>query len=367
VTRLKISLSIFVVLVVTLGIVLSNNEAVRDWWRRGLPPHPYIYPATFAGSQLAGTDTDHQFSHTFYYGEECGRLLTLEDAAKRGQAVPEELRTHFFDGVGHGFAAPSDDINATVTAIEKHIPAEYTVSVHDGVLRHHTMEEKGDPTAVVQFAQKYTRLSGLPDPYNGVRIGLQRALGKNLSDALSTAKRYPKDYWPALFEELGWRSSGHRPDRLPDAPADILEDDAYWSEATKWVRRNADVVPESSLCHYFHGAIRGRGLRYPWQNSRGWVRIQDEIDGFDKKCRSESYQGIAWAVFIHAAHKPKLVNAMLSSITDKNGQGVAKKSYAHIVASLKSTKSDPLAPWEIERMATLIAAEMAQEKTEEEQ
>ncbi len=67
--------TIFLVLLTTLVFLMSQNEFVRDWWRQGCPPHPYIMPASIAAWRLTTVPLDDQFTHTFYYGEECGRLL----------------------------------------------------------------------------------------------------------------------------------------------------------------------------------------------------------------------------------------------------------------------------------------------------
>jgi hypothetical protein len=340
-------ITLFAVLLTTLVFLMSQDESVVDWWRRGRPPHPYIMPASIAAWRLTVVPLDDQFTHTFYYGEECGRRLSLEKAAARGRVVPRKLRAHFYDGVGHGYA-PGDDVLDTVEQIELHIPEQHMMAIHDGVLRHHTMTNMADPELVVPFAENYIRLSGLPEPYNGVRIGLQRTLGGRLPEALQVAASYPEAYWPALFEELGWRASRHKPARTQDAPSRLLDDDAYWQEAMAWVVDHQQYVPEAAMCHYIHGAARGRALGYPWQDQSGWIRIQDELDGFDKDCRTAAYQGIGWAVFIQAAHRPTRVKKMLRSITDETGRAIAQETLSQIEASLASKDAEPLSLWDIE-------------------
>jgi hypothetical protein len=348
--HLKLSIAVFFTLLCMLGGMLSQDKDVIDWWQRGCPPHPYLTPGPVAGWLLGGTGLDDQWYHTFYYGEESGRLLGLEGAVGRAEWVPQDLLGHYYDGLGHGYAALVDDPVATVRLIEEHVPEAYQMALHDGVLRHFTMESKGKPSKVVPFAQRYLRISGLKDPFNGVRIGLQRSLGNKLSDALAVAGKYPKVYWPALFEELGWRSAGHRPPRAKNATGPLVDDDAYWAKATEWVRLHADLVPQASVCHYYHGAIRGRGLQYPWQDALGWARIQAEIDALEPGCREAAYVGTAWAIFIHASHKPGHATIMLNSITDKEGRGHAKRAFAAIDLSLAGPEYEPVAPWDIEAL-----------------
>jgi hypothetical protein len=340
-------LLVSLVLLVTLLGLLSQNEVVRDWWRRGRPPHPYIMPSGIAVWRLSSVPLDDQFTHTFYYGEECGRLLGIEGAAERGKAIPSALRDHFFDGVGHGYEPP-EDILQTIDEIEAHVPSAFAVRIHDGVLRHHAMINKGDPSIVVPFAEKYLRVSGLPEPYNGVRIGLQRSLGHRLPQALEIASSYPEAYWAPLFEELGWRASRHRPPRGPNAPDRLLDDEDFWAEATEWVMDHLKYVPETAHCHFLHGASRGRGLGYPWIDQHTWSRIQDEIDQFPAICRTACFQGIGWAVFIQAAHRPGRMRRMLRAISDRSGQAIAKRTVDAIEDSLSSTDQEPLSLWNID-------------------
>jgi len=353
-SRLAKHLLLFVVLVGVLFGMLSRDDAVRDWWQRGQPPHPNIMPSAIAAWRLNSVPLDDQFAHSFYYGEECGRLLGLQGAAERGADVPRDLRAHFFDGVGHGFEPP-DDIMAAIDEIEAHVPDQYLTTIHDGVLRHYTLSQKGDPAKVVPFAERFTRVSGLTDPYNGVRIGLQRALGHQLPEALNLATSYPETYWPALFEELGWRASRHRPPRAAGAPANLADDDTYWAAAMAWVQEHLEFVPESMHCHYLHGAIRGRALGYPWQDRRGWIRLQDEIDGLGTRCRKAAYQGIGWGIYIQTNHRPNRVHTMLESISDQAGREVAENTYSEIVLSLSGPGHEPLTLWNLERLDSAAA------------
>ena len=349
---------VFLVLVSSLVFLLSLDQAVVDWWRRGRPPHPYIMPGSLAAWRLNSVPLDDQFTHTFYYGEECGRRLGLEKASARGKMIPDNLRVHFFDGVGHGYA-PTNDIIATVEEVEVYVPEQHMMAIHDGVLRHHTMINRGDPDLVVPLANNYIRISGMTDPYNGVRIGLQRGLGDKLPEALQVAASYPEDYWPALFEELGWRASRHKPIRSAHAPSRLLEDDAFWGEAMEWVSDHQQYVPEAAKCHYIHGVARGRALGYPWHDRHGWIRIQDEIDGFDQACRNSAYQGIGWAVFIQAAHRPARVKKMFRSISDDLGQSIARATLEQIEASLASRDEEPLSLWNLKgvEIAHLVEAQ----------
>ena len=109
-------------------------------------------------------------------------------------------------------------------------------------------------------------------------------------------------------------------------------------------------MPEASRCHYFHGAIRGRVLRSPWQEQSGWRRIQEEIDGFDQDCQAAAYQGVAWGVFIHASHSPSHVEAMLAGIDEPQAQDLVRAAYRRVIAppAAKGTEQPtPLAPWDL--------------------
>ncbi len=202
-----------VVLLVGSGVVvqLPVVEPVAMWWDLGRPPHPWLTTSTDAAQQLQTTPPELQFEHTFYYGETCGRLETLQASTARGEQVPESLRLHFYDGLGHGLSLVDQTADEMVVQIDRFVQPVYRRNLYEGILRAYTEASAAEPDQVVPFAEAFVAQVGLDDPYNGVRIGLQRALGDDLPMAITTAQRYPQRYWPALYEELGWRSVVPRP------------------------------------------------------------------------------------------------------------------------------------------------------------
>lgn len=176
----------------------------------------------------------------FNYGEEAGKRLNLSEgealASRLGDPV---LQQHFWDGYAHTAPWPGDDPAAHIAAIRALRGASARVPLEDGVLMRFTERNPGDVARVVAYAERWSALTRR-SPTNGVRVGLQHALGDDMAIAIAKAAEYPRHWQPELYEELGWRV-GASP--APDSVIAAMEG-----------------VPPDSRCWFAHGAVRGVAL-----------------------------------------------------------------------------------------------------------
>ena len=305
------------------------GEPAMMWWELGRPPHALLTHPDDAGRQLHEALPDVRFEHTFYYGESAGQFESIEAAAARGAQLPPELQLDFFDGLGHGITVSDDDLDEQIAQVATHIPPRFRNHLYEGILRAYTEQFASDPERVVSFADAFTSRVGLANPYNGVRIGLQRALGHDLAHAIATARRYPAAYWPALFEELGWRSVVPH----PDLPEDTFDPAAPFGDqpSTGALIDYLVAVPDDARCHFIHGAMRGRILERQGLDQAGWQSLETELTRLDTTCQTAGYRGIAWGIVVLSGRESSAAQSLLAHVTDPKARATITQN-VHSVA-----------------------------------
>ncbi len=261
--------------------------------------------AAFIDEQAGPT----QSMTTFMYGEYCGWVLELDRLVEIGTAVPQHVQTEYFDGAAHGYRPDSFETATLIAKIEGVVPDGYRRFFHDGVLRSYTEKVQGDPEKVVDFASDYaSRVDGY-GPFNGVRVGLQRAYADNVSAALKKAAEYPDDFQPALFEELGWRvGDGNDLTRIG-------------SEGL------AKLVPETSECVFAQGVARGYVLRSEMMGTTDWDKISAQLtEHVEPICARGTWRGLGWAIELLSAHDAQEFSRRLSWMTDARQRAWAEEA-----------------------------------------
>jgi hypothetical protein len=272
-------------------------------------PNPMTTSPKKVGAFIKGQAGPTQSMTTFMYGEYCGWVLDIERLVEIGDAVPARVQTEFFDGAAHGYRPENFETANVIAKIEGSIPADYRRFFHDGVLRAYTEEAQGDPEKVVDFASDYaSRVEGY-GPFNGVRVGLQRAFGNNISQALEKAAEYPDDFQPALFEELGWRvGDGQDLGRI----------------RTEGL---AKMVPESSECVFAQGVSRGFVLRAEMNGNVDWSEISKAItEHVEPICARGAWRGLGWAIELLSAHEPAEFSRRLAWMKDPRQRAWAEEA-----------------------------------------
>ncbi len=152
-----------------------------------------------------------------------------------------------------------------------------------------------------------------------MRIGLQRARGEDLPEALRVAAAYPSEWQPALFEELGWRAGE---DRWDDFDALLAQ------------------VPQEARCAFVQGAARGRVIRSPWTTTEAADAQVEELALRGAECQTSAWRGVAWGLLLtweHSAGGPEQRASQLSEGPARDG----------VLLSLEQLQTGPRGqPWQ---------------------
>lgn len=270
-------------------------------------------PATASEQQIASfinnIEALEQPLTTFMYGEYCGHVLDLARMVEIGMSVPPHVRTEFFDGAAHSHRPVSFEAAPLIQEIQGTVPRDYQHFFHDGVVRSYTEAAMGDPETVVPFASEYASQIEGYEPFNGVRVGLQRAYRDDVSGALQRAAAYPERFQPALFEELGWRVGD-----IQKLSLLALDDPMQW-------------VPEASRCVFAQGVARGFVLRTEMQGAIRWPEISTQLTTHvEPLCARGTWRGLGWAVELTSAHDPAVFAQRLSWLTDPQQRAWAEEA-----------------------------------------
>ncbi len=243
--HLGTSLRLGIALVVALLAAVPLAQAGRS---------PCRLPPTWVPTVRSG---DAAFSHGERIARVCGG--DLGGIVAHAEAVEPGLRRQFYDGAGQALRGLPPDAAEAVARLDALVPAQHRAALKRGALVGYTRQARGEPEQVLPFAQGWAQATG-GDAIDGVRVGLQRARGADLDDALALAARFPGDWQAPLTEELGWRAGF---DGLPVERMRVLRDRA----------------PQP--CAFVHGVLRGSTSAEPYAAL---------ADG----CESMAARGLAW-------------------------------------------------------------------------
>jgi hypothetical protein len=156
---------------------------------------------------VTGADENSQWMVAFALGEVVGDYYghDLATARKFADALPEGLRTVFYNGLGHTFPWGVDDSDAQIAAIDEGIPEAHRKGAYLGMIIRYTVVYGDDPAAVMVYATGLAEKLGI-DANDGVRIGNQIRFGDDVAAALAIVRKYPEAYQYQMAEELGWRA-----------------------------------------------------------------------------------------------------------------------------------------------------------------
>lgn len=239
---------------------------------------------------IAGATDDARWQLLFAYGETSGTRLDLVAASERTALLPdEESRWHFWDGYAHAAPWPGDDPAVHVARIRMLSGQRVHSALEDGVLLRFAQNHADDPQAIVEYAARWSALTGRA-PNNGVRIGLQRALGDDMPKAISRASELPVEWQPDLYEELGWRV-GMDPARARELTLSLMT-----------------TVPEPSRCSFVHGSVRGHALHVSLDD--GMTLARD----LSKDCETEAWKAVGWTVHQLHPYDPQIAEQLGASL-----------------------------------------------------
>ena len=277
---------------------------------------------TAARDALRHLPPDQQFGAAFAYGEGVGAGSGLGEIVSRGQGLGPGLEAAYLDGAAHTWAPPQSVPPAEVARqIDRQVPWDHRRSFHRGVVMSWTVAFRADPADVVPAARAYGELVG-ELPLDGVRIGVQRALGHDLPTALDVAARYPAVWQPALVEELGWRAG---------------DDAEIWGAGLAAL---AARVPDDQRCVFLHGAARGRVLRAPWATEAEAADLARQLEARSAGCADAAWGGVAWALALTWDHRPHEMKRQACMLP----KGPRERALAHLDTLRGPGRG---APWEL--------------------
>ncbi len=248
-----------------------------------------------AAASFSGTRGPDDFAMAFSYGEASSGHLGLAAAVERGLLLPEHARQDFFDGAAHGWTAPMDVSVVTIQAeLEATVPRRWLNLFDEAVARSWTEQLDGRPDKVVPRIEAWSRATGKGLPLDGVRVGLQRSQGHQLRTALKIAARYPDDWQPALFEELGWRAGN-----------DLL----HWHVEYEGALSD---TPENMRCVFIHGAVRGRLLHAGVPDDATGRKTVGQATASAPHCSEAAWQGLAWALALREGDRAEQAAQVLA-------------------------------------------------------
>jgi len=254
-------------------------------WLTGCDPTPgsdlLAYDPVEAGRKVGSLPAERAFHEIFSYGEATMAERGMAEAVERGARLPTSAQHDFFDGAAHGWRVPLGSDPAVLYAeLSAAAPRLYRERFEDAVARSWTEQLDGVPGLVVPRVEAWARITGTPVALDGVRVGLQRSRGDDLAAALAVAARYPTDWQPALYEELGWRAAQSR-----------------WVWGWRW-ERTLGTVPPATQCAFVHGSVRGRLLLRPWTDTAQAAAFAGDMAGHAGGCPAAASQGLAWGALI---------------------------------------------------------------------
>lgn len=221
---------------------------------------------------IGDAEPGQRWARAFNYGEEAGRRLDVSEAERRARALTEPLLLQsYWDGYAHTAPWPDDEPANYIRAIRGLSGQALHVPLEDGVLMRFTERHAEDVPRVVAYAAQWSTLTRR-SPTNGVRVGLQHALGDDMDAAIAKAAEYPEYWQHDLYEELGWRVGAHRDEDLAQ------------------VRRTYAAVPEGSRCWFAHGMVRGRALHVSIDDA---IALNAEIPPI---CQAMGWHAIGWVL-----------------------------------------------------------------------
>ena len=260
-------------------------------------PHPWIYSPSHSAEKIQAVPEGRRWMVAHGYGALSAQTLNVEAFRSRADALPDGLEHAYYDGAAHHFGFDVDDINGTVSAIEDHIPALHRLLFYDGMVRRFTRDHATDPSAVIAWTKKVSERSGEDDLVNGIRIGIQQALGRTMDKAIAVAATYPPAMHHQLYEELGWR---------------VGDEDPVSIEAFQQFEAG---VPPLARCSFAEGMARGRILSLMAEENPWWAAVKEFHHSLSKNCADSIESGIAEALLIAVGDRPTVLKHEADTIT----------------------------------------------------
>ena len=259
-------------------------------------PHPLVSNPEDSAEKILRVEQHRRWVVTHSYGALSAQNVGIREIRERADALPEGLRSTYYDGAAHHQRVDFDELDAWLDQIDEYIPADKQRLYHDGIMRLFTREQGRNPQRVLDFATELSNKTRTQDLSNGIRIGIQQEFGDDIREAIQIALKYPNDLYYPLFEELGWRL-GH----------DHGADPKYW-------REHESILPEKAQCWLAEGMTRGTIILMIEDDEIWWPDIISFRNGISSTCGPEVASGVAEALLIVLGDNPDTMIKQLDQV-----------------------------------------------------
>lgn len=261
-------------------------------------PHPWFFGAKASAEHIMKAPESRRWDVVRSYGVLAAEKLSFEQIRLRGDALPMALEAAYYDGAAHHQRGDFDSLDNWVTEIDTFIPDVHRAFFYDGIMRLFVVANAESPEMVMKFAEKLSRRTGGSDLSNGIRIGIQQALGSDIEGASAVASTYPPHIHAALFEELGWRVG-----------------DEQGVSATHWARYR-DSIPPTSQCAFAEGMTRGAVIVGIGERTEWWPDVEQFMAALPAGCAISIRSGVAEALLIVLGDDPENMMTVVGQIEE---------------------------------------------------
>lgn len=293
-----------------IAAVVGGLLAVGVVWWLSPVPVPGMHSAADAAAQIAASDPIEQREAARRYGALVAKTSDWESVADRGEVLPTYVQDAYFSAVAYSDFLVGVSTKEALAQIQAHVPEAHQLIFCNGLARVYTASNAASPDDVLAFVDSLGGVCAGVDLTDGLRIGVQEAVGENLGEAFAVIETYPPDLHDAMVEELGWRFG---------------EDQGLQAEAWKSA---AYVIPDHNLCSLACGFTLGAMHRAlanaePW--AEGFEALHAAVPG---RCREAAIEGLADAlIFVIGPHDASL-EEMIVTVTHTGIQQQIKEQVA---------------------------------------
>ena len=190
-----------IVIAVGVGVLIALGLL---WW--GSPvPVPGMHSAQEAADQIAESDPVTQRAAARKYGALVAKTSDWEGMAERGAALPLYVQDTYFSAVAYSDFLSGLSPDDALEQMQQHLPETYHPLFCNGLVRLYASANAASPDDVLTYMDTLAEVCGGVDLADGLRIGVQEAMGESLGEAFAVIETYPPDLHDLMVEELGWR------------------------------------------------------------------------------------------------------------------------------------------------------------------
>jgi len=288
------------------GLILVLGSV---WWFSPMPL-PGLHSPQAAADHIANTDDLRQRDAARSYGELVAKSSGWEEVAERGEALPMYVQDAYFGAVAYSDFLSAFSQDDALSEMKAHVPAMHHPAFCNGLVRVYAAAHADSPDEVLGYMDSLGGPCGGVDLTDGLRIGVQEAVGENLGEAFAVIETYPPDLHDSMVEELGWRYGDEKGMAV-----------LAWESA-------AYVIPDHNLCSMACGVTLG-AMHRALANGEEWVEPFEAFHAsLPIRCQEAAIEGLADALIFVIGPHDATVDEVAVTITDTVIQEQIKEQIA---------------------------------------